>query len=1223
MRSSRPVRAREARALLAVLTCLATCQTLKAAERHVPSEFPTIQAAIDATSDTDVVVLAPMTFTGPGNRDVDLLGKAITVRSSDPNDPNLVAATVVDCQATSAQPHRAFVFQSGEGPGTQLIGLTLTNGYAPPLDTGPAFGLISAGGAVLCRHASPTISRCVMQANFATVGSAVMCFDHASPQITDCAIVGNANGSGAICCHVSSSPTLERCTVAENAADLTGGGITCSSDSSPTVRDCEIRDNAAVFGGGGVWCIDDCNPLFTRCVIAGNSTPYSGGGVLSARGSRPVFQSCLIVGNACDGEGGGISSTSANGLEILSCTLVGNIAGDDTGGAAVGYASTVAVRDSIFWDNVPRQVWPMSSAVTFCDIQAGSAGGGPGNIDADPQFVDPDGPDDDPATWQDNDYHLSAASPCVDAGDPNGDHAGLTDLDGESRLIGQIVDMGADERSGPVERHVPAHYETIQDAIDLARNGDTVVVAEGTYRGAGNRNLDFHGKGITVRGSDPNDPNVVAATIIDCQGTEAEPHRGFVFHSHEGPDAVVAGLTITNGRGAVEIIDGPWGTAPAGGAVYCRHSSPALRQCVIRNGAARFGGGICAVDESSPSIVKCVIEANSAGPDGLGGGVFLFCDGTPLITRTLIRGNTARDGGGVFFVTKLTIQSCIIADNVATGDGGGIFFYLGFGSVIANCTIAANSATDPAARGGGISDSLGDDLALNNVILWGNTPTQISDFGPTVTYSDVQGGASGPGNIDRDPLFKNPSGYDGDPATWQDNDYHIAGRSPCRNAGDPSGDYAGQTDVDGDPRVLERRVDIGADERPRPKIRRVPEQYATIQSAIDASYDEDVVLLAPGAYTGDGNRDLDFRKKAITVQSRFPRDPDTVAATVIDCQGDASEPHRGFAFHLGEGPDSVVAGLTVMNGYGPRVPIEIGFDPDPNGYPAGGAVYCIGSSPTITDCSLTDSAALFGGAVCCLDGSSPVIARCEVTRNEARYGGVGGGILCINDCSPEISNCHFSGNQAFYGSAICLDGSAMIANCMVVGNQAYWGGGGIVCMYPSNVTITNCTIVRNIVEGGWSPFSAGGIYTSSPLVTITNCLLWENDPPQIQADSAEPAVTYCNIQGGWPGETNIDEDPRFVDPNGPDGDPNTWEDNDYHLDLGSPCINAGDPNGDYADQTDIDGQRRVIAARVDIGADEWSHHSWSCGDGVAPMLPLAALGMLAVVRNSRRARSHR
>ena len=88
------------------------------------------------------------------------------------------------------------------------------------------------------------------------------------------------------------------------------------------------------------------------------------------------------------------------------------------------------------------------------------------------------------------------------------------------------------------------------------------------------------------------------------------------------------------------------------------------------------------------------------------------------------------------------------------------------------------------------------------------------------------------------------------------------------------------------------------------ETRLVPNEYGTIQEAIDAAIDGDIVIVAPDTYTGDGNRDIDFKGKAITVQSTDPQDPAVVAATVIDCQGMEKEPHRGFKFNSSEGPDS-------------------------------------------------------------------------------------------------------------------------------------------------------------------------------------------------------------------------------------------------------------------------------------------------------------------------------
>lgn len=86
-------------------------------------------------------------------------------------------------------------------------------------------------------------------------------------------------------------------------------------------------------------------------------------------------------------------------------------------------------------------------------------------------------------------------------------------------------------------------YPTIQNAIYMAAVGDTIMLANGTYRGAYNRDLDFNGRDLIVCSAN-DDP---ALCIIDCEGTEADMHRGFNFQASEGPTAIVRGITITGG----------------------------------------------------------------------------------------------------------------------------------------------------------------------------------------------------------------------------------------------------------------------------------------------------------------------------------------------------------------------------------------------------------------------------------------------------------------------------------------------------------------------------------------------------------------------------------------------------------------------------------------------------------------------------------------------------
>jgi hypothetical protein len=111
--------------------------------------------------------------------------------------------------------------------------------------------------------------------------------------------------------------------------------------------------------------------------------------------------------------------------------------------------------------------------------------------------------------------------------------------------------------------------------------------------------------------------------------------------------------------------------------------------------------------------------------------------------------------------------------------------------------------------------------------------------------------------------------------------------------------------------------------------------------------------------------------------------------------------------------------------------------------------------------------------------------------------------------------------------------------------------------------------------------------------------VWGN-AVEIDTSFGTPLVTFTNIRGGygqtWFGTGCIDADPLWVNPDGPDGDPATWQDNDYHLSASSPCLNAGNPQTFGVDELDMDGEPRVMAGRVDMGADEFTGRPFVFGD---------------------------
>ena len=289
--------------------------------------------------------------------------------------------------------------------------------------------------------------------------------------------------------------------------------------------------------------------------------------------------------------------------------------------------------------------------------------------------------------------------------------------------------------------------------------------------------------------------------------------------------------------------------------------------------------------------------------------------------------------------------------------------------------------------------------------------------------------------------------------------------------------------------------------------------YLTIQEGIDAASGGDEVVVCDGTYTGPLNKNLDFHGKAITVRSA--NGPENC---IIDCENDG----RGFHFQSGEPTEALVDGFTIVNGH----------------EWLGAAIYCDGASPTIANCHMIgNSADGGGGAIAWYYSDTAAIINCTIIGNYCGY--LGGGILWHDI------------------------GTGVIVNCKIAGNSSGFVIGGLsVALYGGTADVSGCTIVGNS-----SVDPADCACELSGAVNVVNSVLWDNTPCQVEGGF----VSYCDVQGGRDGEGNIDADPLFLDPDGPDDDPSTWEDNDYRLSIGSPCIDAGDNDGVPADVLDLDG----------------------------------------------------
>jgi beta propeller repeat protein len=376
-------------------------------------------------------------------------------------------------------------------------------------------------------------------------------------------------------------------------------------------------------------------------------------------------------------------------------------------------------------------------------------------------------------------------------------------------LLGIILSVVAGPLSAGVVRRVPQEYEWIQDAILDCNDGDIVLVSPGVYY----ETINFAGLNITVTSTDPNDPAIVAYTIINADGDGTV----VTFENGETNRAVLTGFTITGGFGTLSEWSSPTYKEFYGAGIYCSYNaSPTItRNVITRNHAPYYqrqdggtyeyaysvGGGICCMGARAV-ITHNKIYNNSAYQ---GGGI--YASGYTTVANNLIYSNSGGYGGGVAISQGHLINNTIVNNDVGLvpewGRGGNVYAYFSYGSSLGT---VANNIISGAKSGGGLyhSQAHGDMIRFNNV--WGNTPANYLMPDPKTNVM-VQGGKADWtgrfGNISEDPLFQNPAM----------NDFHLRPESPCINAGDPNPiPGQGDKDIDGDPRVFAVRVDIGADE---------------------------------------------------------------------------------------------------------------------------------------------------------------------------------------------------------------------------------------------------------------------------------------------------------------------------------------------------------------------------------------------------------------------------
>ncbi|MEN6641876.1 MAG: NosD domain-containing protein [Armatimonadia bacterium] len=450
---------------LAASAMLLACRTCEAC-LHVPDGYPTIQAAIDAAADGEVIVVA----VGRYRENLDFRGKAITVQSSDPTNHCIASQTVID----GNQQGSVVTLASGETANSVLSGFTITNGSGTCDQEGNRFG-----GGVLCIGSSPTLTRNIIRGNTAGYnGGGVACHRGASPTLTSNTISGNWAGwdGGGVSCDLRSCPMLSHNTICDNSADDGGGGVSCSSQSSATITDNAINGNSARFGAG-VFCWSS-SPRVLRNTIRDNSALQEGGGVYCDEYAAPGLANNAISGNSAE-LGGGVFCYSSSPT-LTNDTISGNL-GRQAGGGVYCDEASPKIRNTIIALNTGGGGLFVAyegshPVVTYCVVWGNKGcdyvnwpdqSGSNGNCSVDPLFADANGGNLrlksrggrwDGSAWVSD----SVTSPCIDAGDP------ASAFGNEPAPNGGRINMGFDGNTVYASKSCTQHRPTAPETVTIS-----------------------------------------------------------------------------------------------------------------------------------------------------------------------------------------------------------------------------------------------------------------------------------------------------------------------------------------------------------------------------------------------------------------------------------------------------------------------------------------------------------------------------------------------------------------------------------------------------------------------------------------------------------------------------------------------------------------------------------------------------------------------------------
>ncbi|TCS84690.1 putative Ig domain-containing protein [Anseongella ginsenosidimutans] len=956
---------------------------------------------------------------------------------------------------------------------------------------------------------------------------------------------------------------------------IAGGGI-YNLASAPALTNLIISGNTA-GSGGGMYNISS-SPHLTNAAISGNSAGTNGGGIRNFNGSDPVLTNVTIAGNTTAGSGGGMAN-NASSPSVNNSILYGNTAA--TGNNIInttGSANTF--RYSLMEGN---NSW---------DSDWGTDGGGNIITNASP-FADA----------ANGDFSLASNSPAINTGD-NSVNSATTDLANNPRIFGAAIDMGAYEDQRPVVIHPDANGIIYVDSA-AAPGGD------GSSWATALASFDIAlASAEAINAAAAGSPADSVRQIWVAKGTY-QPSNGIpfliktaleIYGGFAGTEQSLSDRNLSAGNKS--ILKGN------DGSVVGNMNSTGL---VVFDGFEVTGGNVSAgsvggIGNSAGKMIisNCIVSNNFAGlqAGGIGNDA-----GDLTVINSVIINNTAEYGGGIYnnFFGKLTVINCVFANNTAQY-GGAVY----------------------------IDEPLFTIPSISNSILWGNTTTadnnHVTGYAgakPIVTYSIVEGGYTGTGNLDIDPQFADPAARN----------YRLRITSPGVNTGlNDSIPAWNSTDLAGNPRIYDEigggTVDMGAYEYQGMPVtpgtgnilyvnqsvsggngsgdswaNAIPEladalKWARQQHDADNNWllnDSLRIFIAKGTYkplysaedggyTADGGRDNAFvMVKNVKLYGGFPdtgnpgisdRDWDanpTILSGDIGTADDNSDNTYHVVVSGGDVGNACLNGLVISGGN------------------ANGAF-------SITVNGLGSSRRDGGGIL--NSSSSPAILNTSISNNSANYGGGIGNLY--SSSSPTILNTSISNNSALNGGGMYnLGSSPTILNTTISNNSANYGGG--MGNSNSSPTILNTTISNNSAE-----YDGGGMYNDSSSPVVNNSIVFGNKLADasvsdiLNENASTPVFKYSLVGGAasWNADWGTDRRNNIVTTSNPFAD---TANADFSLKPGAAAINGGnntlytDAGGDLDNDTDLAGNARVYdlagGGIVDMGAYEYQGTPVTPGTG--------------------------